>query len=403
MKKNPIKDFFVKGDQNETGFQRFIKKDGFKSFISSVICVVLGLLLGFLVILIVNAKHSGEAMTNILLGGFNAPKWQKGLGQEILFAAPLLICSLSIIFAYKCGLFNIGCPGQYVVGMMFSFVAAYVLKAPWYVCILFAAVGGALWGMIPGLFKAFLNVNEVITSIMFNWIGLYLTNYIVGPDGPFADKMYNTLLAECYSVPSKARLPQWGLNKLFGGNKYITIGIFIALILVVIVSIILNKTKFGYEIKATGHNKDASKYAGMTYRKNIIITMAISGALAGIASATLYLTNYEIYSPLKMTSVPPMGFNGIAVAFLGALSPVGSIFASLLISHITIGGSYLDTTYYSKEIGDLIAAIIIYLCSFSFFIKYLMENFKAKKEAKKEKEKKKLELKNINNEKAGEN
>lgn len=376
-----IKNFFVKGDQTETGLSRFAKTEGFKNIIASLICVVLGLIIGYFVIVIVNAEHSSVAIVKILKGGFNAPKPLKGLGETLVKSAPLLLCSLSIIFAYKCGLFNIGAPGQYVMGILFALIGAYLFKAPWYVCVILATIGGALWGVIPGLLKAYLNINEVITSIMFNWIGLHILNYFAGPE---FDKMYNIKAAECMHLPGVAKLPTLGMENLFGGYKYVTIAIFIAILCSILVSIILEKTKFGFEIKATGFNKDAAKYIGMNCKRNIILTMAISGALAGLAAACYYLTGFELYSATKQTSLPATGFNGIAVAFLGCLNPIGAIFASLFITHVNVGGGYLDTTYYSAEIANLISSIIIYLCAFSLVIKMVISKIKISKKAKKE-------------------
>lgn len=376
-----FKNFFVKGEQQESGFIRYVKSDSFKSIIASLICVILGLLIGIGVIIIVNAQNSGVAITTILKGGFNAPRWTRGVGAILVNATPLLLCSLSIIFAYKCGLFNIGAPGQYVMGILFAFFGAYIFKAPWYVCVVLAGIGGALWGTIPGIFKAFLNINEVITSIMFNWIGLHILNYFAGAG---YGKMYNIYLAECKPLPVAAKLPTLGMENIFGGYKYVTVAVFIAIALAIVVAIILNKTKFGYEIKATGFNKDAAKYVGMNYKRNIIITMAIAGTLAGVAAACFYLTGYEVYSATKQTSLPGMGFNGIAVAFLGCLNPIGAIFSSLFITHINVGGGYLDTTYYSSEIANLISSIIIYLCAFTLFIKHIMSKIKVHKKAKKE-------------------
>ena len=376
-----IKNFFVKGDQTETGLSRFVKTEGFKNIIASLICVVLGLIIGYFVILIVNAEHSSVAIVKILKGGFNAPKPLKGLGETLVKSAPLLLCSLSIIFAYKCGLFNIGAPGQYVMGILFALIGAYLFKAPWYVCVILATIGGALWGVIPGFLKAHLNINEVITSIMFNWIGLHILNYFAGPE---FDKMYNIKAAECMHLPGAAKLPTLGMENLFGGYKYVTIAIFIAILCSILVSVILEKTKFGFEIKATGFNKDAAKYIGMNCKRNIILTMAISGALAGLAAACYYLTGFELYSATKQTALPATGFNGIAVAFLGCLNPIGAIFASLFITHVNVGGGYLDTTYYSAEIANLISSIIIYLCAFSLVIKMVISKIKISKKAKKE-------------------
>lgn len=357
-------------------FNNFIK-----NIMPSLVCILIGLIIGFIVIIIVNAEHSGQAILNILLGGFNAPIWQKGVGAVIVNSIPLILCSLSIIFAYKCGLFNIGAPGQYVIGIMFGFLGAYVLKLPWYLCLILCIIGGALWGCIPGLFKAYLNVNEVITSIMFNWIGLHLMNYVSGPE---AGLMYNLNLSECYELPESALIPSFGATTLFGGYKYVTYALFIAIVVAFLVKFVLEKTKFGYEIKATGFNKDAAKYAGIAYKRNIIITMAIAGAIAGLAAGCYYLAGKEIYSATKQTSLPAMGFNGIASAFLGCLDPIGAIFSSIFITHITVGGGYLDTTYYTSEIGSLISSLIIYLCAFNLVIRTILDKVSEAKRKKKE-------------------
>lgn len=367
----------------ETVYSQMRKTDSFKTFISSLICIIAGLIVGFLLIIIVNAPNSGKAILSIIKGGFNAPIWKKGVGAVVVNTVPLILCSLSIIFAYKCGLFNIGAPGQYVIGLMFALLGAFLFKLPWYLCVILSMIGGALWGTIPGLFKAYLNVNEVITSIMFNWISLYLMNFVAGEE---AGIMFNKKLSECNELPPSALIPQLDIDFLFGGYKYVTIAVIFAVIAAIAINVILTKTKFGFEIKATGYNKDAAKCAGMKYRKNIILTMAISGALAGLAASCFYLTGYEIYSAAKQTSLPQMGFNGIAAAFLGGLSPIGAIFASLFITHINVGGGYLDTTYYSSEIANMISAFIIYLCAFSLFIKdQLKKRDKIKEEQRKQK------------------
>ncbi len=369
----PVKNFFCKNGRSESGMNVMMKSDGYKTFVSSVVCVIVGLVIGTIIIMLTDINHSGVAILQLLKGGFNAAKWEKGIGEVLLKTIPLLLSSLSIIFAYKCGLFNIGAPGQYVIGLMFALIGVFVFKLSWYWCILLACVGGALWGVIPGLFKAYLNVNEVITSIMFNWIGLYLMNYVSGAE---LNIMFNKDLAEVKEIPIISRIPILFEN-LFN-YKYVTYALVIGIVVTIVVSIVLNKTKFGYEIKATGLNKHAAEYSGMKYRKNIIVTMGISGALAGLGAACYYLTGYEVYSPVKQTVLPTIAFSGIAVAFLGGLSPIGAIFASLLITHISIGGNYLDTTYYSKEVSDLITAIIIYLCAFSLFIKMMISKMQRK-------------------------
>ena len=144
----------------------------------------------------------------------------------------------------------------------------------------------------------------------------------------------------------------------------------------------LEKTKFGYELKATGFNKNAAKYCGMAEKRNIIISLAISGALAGLAGSFMYQTDLEQWQG-TISSVPGMGFNGIAAAFLGGLSPIGAIFSSFFIQHITEGGSHVDLTVYCSQISDLISSLIIYLCGFVAFLKFAMNASIAKSEEKK--------------------
>jgi ABC-type uncharacterized transport system permease subunit len=150
-----------------------------------------------------------------------------------------------------------------------------------------------------------------------------------------------------------------------------TIAVPLAVLAAVLVWVILDKTKFGYELKATGYNKYAAKYAGMNEKKNIIVTLLIGGALAGLGASFLYLTGFEQWS-CTQSSVPGMGFNGIAATFLGGLNPIGTIFSSYFIQHITSGGAYLDKAIYPSQISDLISSLIIYLCGFVLFFKYRM-------------------------------
>ena len=161
-----------------------------------------------------------------------------------------------------------------------------------------------------------------------------------------------------------------------------TIAIPLAVIFAILVWVVLDKTKLGYELKATGLSINAAKYAGMREKKNIILTMAISGALAGVGAGFLYLCGIEQWS-CAQTAVPNMGFNGIAAAFLGGIHPIGVIFSSFFIQHITSGGAYVDKMVYCSQISDLIAAIIIYFCGFVLFLKHVMRTRIRKTEDKK--------------------
>ena len=301
----------------------------------------------------------------------------KYLGSTLVKTAPLLMCSLSILFAYKVGLFNIGAAGQYCAGVGLSHFAALGLGLPWWVCVLCAMAAGALLGAISGILKAYCNVNEVISGIMLNWITLYLVNMLL----TLVKEETSPYTYHISTVNPKALIPSLGLGKLFTNNQYVTIAIPLASIIAFAVWIVLDKTRFGYELKATGNNKNAAKYCGMAEKRNMILTLIIGGALSGLGAALLYLTGFEQWQ-CSTSSVPGMGFSGIAAAFLGGLHPIGAIFSAYFIEHISGGGTFVDKTMYCAEISDLISAVIIYLCGFVLFMKHAMNTGIARREEK---------------------
>ena len=340
------------------------------SVLAALLCILIGLVVGFLVLLVINPGHAwGDGLVRILKGGFyDAPY---GVGKTLANAAPLIMTGLSVGFAFKTGLFNIGAAGQYTLGAYGALYCAIMLKLPWFVCLLVATLFGGIWGAIPGFFKAYLNINEVITAIMFNWIGLYLVNELIYQNGtgPMYD-VRNTRTFNLRKNPDYAQsiIPDFGLNKMFQTNST-TIAIFLAVVVAIVVWVILDKTTFGYELKAVGLNKNAAKYAGINEKKNIVLSMAIAGALAGFGAGLYYLSSVSEWNPLNSTSLPAIGFNGIPVALLASSNPIGTIFSALFISHISVGGSFLSTKYYPTEISDLISGIIIYLCAFSMLFR----------------------------------
>ena len=315
------------------------------SVLAALLCILIGLLVGFLVLVAINPAHAwGDGFVRIIKGGFHDAPY--GVGKELANAAPLIMTGLSVAFAFKTGLFNIGAAGQYTLGAYGALYCAIMLKLPWFVCLLVAAVLGGLWGAIPGFFKAYFNINEVITSIMFNWIGLYLVNELIYQNGtgPMYDvRNTRTLNLSKNADFAQSLIPDFGLNKLFQTNST-TIAIFLAAAVAVLIWVVLNKTTFGYELKAVGLNKNAARYAGINEKKNIILSMAIAGALAGFGAGLFYLSNVSQWNPLNSTS-------------------------ALFISHISVGGSFLSTKFYPTEISDLISGIIIYLCAFSMLFR----------------------------------
>ena len=355
-----------------------------QTLIASLFCIVLGLVVGYIVLFMINSAGAGRAITAILKNFLYFPRPEVALeyfGSTLAKTAPLLMCTLSVLFAYKVGLFNIGASGQFSVGTGFALYFAIHYNAPWWVCILLAMIGGALLGMASGALKAYLNVNEVIACIMLNWISLYAVNTVLT-----AVKESGTT----YTLPLRtnnpgAVIPHLGLQHLFADNRYVTIAIPLSVVFAILVWVVLGKTKLGYELKPTGLSVNASKYSGMKEKKNIILTIGISGALAGLGAGFLYLSGIEQWS-CAQTAVPNMGFNGIAAAFLGGLHPIGAIFSSFFIQHITSGGAYVDKMVYCSQISDLIAAIIIYFCGFVLFFKHCMNTKIRKAEDKKIKE-----------------
>lgn len=361
--------------------KNLLKNNGFQSLLASLLCVVLGMLIGYIVLLFINPAGAGEAIATVIKNflTYSRPDTQmKYLGNTLVKTAPLLMCALAILFAYKVGLFNIGAAGQYCAGVALSLYAALAWGWSWLPCVLLAMAGGALLGAVSGLLKSYCNVNEVISGIMLNWIVLYLTNMLLTNVKEATSPYTYQLKAE----GPQAILPQISLSKLLSGNQYVTIAIPIAIVCAVVIWVVLSKTLFGYELKATGNNPNAAKYCGMAEKRNIILTLAIGGALAGLGASLLYQTGYEQWQ-CTYSSVPSMGFNGIAAAFLGGLSPIGSIFASFFIQHITAGGAYVDKSLYCSQISDLISAIIIYLCSFVLFFKTVLSSWIARHEEKK--------------------
>ena len=280
-----------------------VNGDGFSSFLASIMAVLCGLFFGFIILLISEPTKAYGGFAMIIQGGFT--DGLVGIGQMLYFATPIIMTGLSVGFAFRTGLFNIGAAGQFTVG---AFAAVFVgvkftFLPPGVHCfaaLIAALLAGALWGMVPGLLKALFNVNEVIASIMMNYIGMYMVNMLI------QRSVYDQLRNQSLPVASGANLPKGGLDLIFP-NKNLNVGIFIAIFFVIVIYIILNKTTFGYELKACGQNKDASRYAGINAKRNIVLSMVISGALAGLGGALLYLANSGRFMQV-LDIIAPEGF-----------------------------------------------------------------------------------------------
>ena len=311
---------------------RLASSEAFLSVAASLICIVIGLLLGTIVLAIINAEHAiGDGLMVILQSSLKSPR---NMGTVLANAAPLIMTGLSVGFAFKTGLFNIGAAGQYTLGAFGALYCAIVLQLPWYLCLLVAMIFGAVWGAIPGFFKAYMNINEVITSIMFNWIGLYMVNDIMYGKGH--SPMYDLATTKTFSLRKVAKgsmIPSWGMSDHFGKLQSVTIAIFIAVFFAIIVYIVLNKTTFGYELKACGFNKNAAQYAGINDKRNIILSMTIAGALAGVGAGLYYLSTVAEWNPQVSTALPAIGFNGISAALLFEPDRHGFLLAVYFLYH----------------------------------------------------------------------
>lgn len=374
--------------QPDGRLRSLLYSSGFQSLVVSLLCILLGLFLGYIILLAINPAGAWGAITTIVKNFLYYPSKAaalKYLGSTLVKTAPLLMCSLSILFSYKVGLFNIGAAGQYVVGAGACLYLALALELPWYLCMMAAMAAGALWGAISGLLKAYCNVNEVISCIMLNWIGLYLVNMLLTR----VKESSSPYTIALQSGNPGALLPALGLERFFSNNQYVTMAVPLSVLFAILIWIILEKTKFGYELKATGFNKDAARYCGMREKRNTILTMMISGGLAGLGASFLYQSGIEQWM-CSQSGIPAMGFNGIAASFLGGLNPIAAIFSSYFIQHITSGGAYVDKTMYSAQISDLISSLIIYLSGFALFFKYCLnhglDRMGKKENRKKEKE-----------------
>jgi len=394
-----------------------LKKDGAKSVLATIISIIVGLLVGSILIFVVGLFDSklsigaawegirlviggifstGRNLAGTLTWGYNSTN----LGNMLFRATPLILTGLSVSVAFKTGLFNIGAPGQYLMGTCATLVIALSIPSGalpswlvWLLAFLGGIVAGAIWGAIPGLVKAFLNINEVLACIMTNWIAANVVTWIF--DGSqFRNMVEGTKTGYVYKTAygltqvdgvwtyvdgNGVSTAKMGLDKLFP-NSQVNGGIVIAIIIAILVYILMSKTTLGYELKACGSNRHAARYAGIRDKRNIVLSMAISGALAAAGASLYYLAGNTEFYWTTYQSLPAVGFNGIPVALLAANNPIAVIFTGIFMAMLDISGLQLtNLTAYNEYITDVIIAAIVYLSAFSLVIKML---FDRKKKAK---------------------
>ena len=369
------------------------EKDATKKVLASLISILIGLLVGVVVVVIVGLTKdtiSGAGIwdgvrlifAGILSKGRNAAgqlAWgynAQSLGNMLFRATPLIMTGLSVAVAYKTGLFNIGAPGQYLMGTLVSLVIALGIPSTsvpagliWILAFLGGCLAGAAWGAIPGLLKAFLNINEVLACIMTNWLAANLVTWAFDVSN-FKNMVENTKAGYIYKTSfNGVATPKLGLDKLFPGSQ-VNGGILIAILIAIGVYVLMTKTTMGYQLKACGSNRHAARYAGINDKRNIVLSMAIAGCLAGGGAALYWLSGNTEFYWSTYQSLPSAGFNGIPVALLAVNNPIAVIFTGIFMSMLDISGLQLtNLTAYNEYITDVIIAVIVYLSAFSLVIK----------------------------------
>ena len=388
-----------------------LQREGAKTVLASLISIAIGLAVGSVLVLVVGLfspnlglGSAWEGIRLIFLGLFSTGRNAAGtltwgfnpqsIGNMLFRATPLILTGLSVSVAFKTGLFNIGAPGQYLMGTMATLAIALgipssALPGPviWLLAFLGGMLAGGLWGCIPGLVKAFLNINEVLACIMTNWIAANLVTWFFDATKVFqniventkSDNIYKTAYgrtmvdgAWTYVEGNGVQTAKLGLDKLFPGSQ-VNAGILIAILIAIGVYILMTKTTLGYQLKACGSNRHAARYAGINDKRNIVLSMAIAGALSGAGAALYYLAGNTEFFWQTYQSLPATGFNGIPVALLAASHPIGVVFTGCFMSMLNIVGLQLtNLTAYNEYITDVIISVIVYLSAFSLVIKMML-------------------------------
>ena len=345
----------------------------------SLSAVFLGIIAGSIFILFIG-KNPFDGFEKILFGALSS---RRRIGNTLGMSTQLILIGLSVAFAFKTGLFNIGASGQMLVGGITGSILAYylpmdmprVLYLP--IIVIAAAVAGGFWGFISGLLKAKFNVHEVVSTIMLNWIAYWMVydfipRFIIDP----------TISVKSKPIPLEHTLRAEWLRNITGFST-LNYGFFIAIAMAVVVWFILKKTTLGFSLKAVGSNRFCAEYAGINVSGSIMISMAIAGALSGLAGLTYYCGYSEI---MEMGKIPNEGFDGIAVALLGNCSPLGVFFSAIFFGILKMGRGSLAATGIPTEIADTIIATVIYFTATNvllsaFWNERFRQSFEKKEEA----------------------
>ena len=384
-------------------FVTLYEKDGTKKVLASLLSILIGLAVGAVVVMLVGLSKSNIGLAGMWDGvrlifagifstgrdaagnlswGYNA----QSLGNMLFRATPVIMTGLSVAVAFKTGLFNIGAPGQYLMGTLATLMIALGIPSEsvpagiiWVLAFLGGMLAGALWGAIPGMLKAFLNINEVLACIMTNWLAANIVTWAFDVSN-FKNLVENTKSAYIYRTAyNGVATPKLGLDVLFPGSQ-VNGGIIIAAVIAIGMYILMNKTTLGYQLQACGSNRHAARYAGINDKRNIVLSMAIAGALAAGGAALYWLSGNTEFYWSTYQSLPAAGFNGIPVALLAVNNPIAVVFTGIFMAMLDIVGLQLTgLTAYNEYITDVIISVIVYLSAFSLVIRMMLGGRRKKK------------------------
>ncbi len=338
---------------------KLISNEKNEKFIVPLLSVLLGFLAGA-IIMIITEINPLEGYGALIKGVFGNPR---KFGEWIVTSTPLILTGLAVAFGFRTGLFNIGAEGQFIVGAFTAVAVGVLIELPKVIhlplALLAAALAGAFWGFIPGILKARYKVHEVVATIMLNYIGLHLINYCI------------KILPGSTSTKTGKIFPSADLSSHFlssiTGRSRLHWGIIVALIAAFLFWYIIERTTFGYELRSVGFNQDASKYAGMKVNKNIVYSMMISGAFAGLAGAMISIGTFDYARVIG--SFENYGFDGIAVALLGNNSGLGIVVSGFLFGALKAGSNAMSLATVPKEIAQIIMASIVLFAAMNYGIK----------------------------------
>jgi simple sugar transport system permease protein len=354
------------------GLVRIIWND---TFLYTLLAIFIGLFAGA-VILVITGFNPFEAYITLFSGIFGS---FKNLMYAAQYATPIIFTGLSVTFAFKTGLFNIGAEGQYIAGSVMALAMSLLVPLPpglhGIFCVLMGGLAGALWGAIAGALKAYKGIHEVIVTIMLNWIAFYLSNFLVmSPAFKKPNSTASMTIAASSNISTEAFRPFFGPVKIHWG-------MLLAVAAVIVCWIILNQTTLGYRLRAVGFNRHAAEYGGIPVGRSIVMSMGIAGMLSGFGGAVQVLGVVEKLT--QLAAQEGYGFDGISVSMIGGQSPIGALFAGLFYGGMKYGGSKLNIIGAPSELVNVIIGVIIYsiaiMGAFRALARFLMEK-KEKKE-----------------------